>query len=301
MAGISCKALSWKNSENKKKFNEASELQNSEFSDGSGFDLYSTEFRNYDPQIGRFIQQDPLSDIYENFSPYVFANNNPILLNDPLGLSSDTTTLPEIVIYGGERLVSPCFNCGKSPIIPGLAPSSGPNNSSSTSAPGGVGNIYRINLPPGQDITKWQDWAYQINKWNPLANIVNSISGYFSGKDTYGVPLDDYTSTAQLIGTVPIYRAPNAISRSIKVFKSAFQHTLKYAAKVRTRALTDPRFHNFPYSFDDFILATVPIKKSNGYLMYELQGTVNGKEGIFQIGVTAAGEIDHRVFIPKQY
>ncbi|MBO9205246.1 MULTISPECIES: RHS repeat-associated core domain-containing protein [Niastella] len=66
-------------------------MQNQEFTDGSGLELYSTDFRSYDPQIGRFHQVDPMAEEAERFSPFVFANNSPILLNDPKGLLSDSS------------------------------------------------------------------------------------------------------------------------------------------------------------------------------------------------------------------
>jgi RHS repeat-associated protein len=86
MAGISSKALSGA-VENKRKFNDGTELDNKEFGDGSGLELYSTDFRSYDHQIGRFHQQDPIGEYFEDKATYAFANNNPILLNDPLGLA----------------------------------------------------------------------------------------------------------------------------------------------------------------------------------------------------------------------
>ena len=93
MAGISSKALN-NAIENKYRFNSGNELQNKEFGDGSGLDWYDATFRGYDPQIGRFMQVDPLADWLANQSPYSFAYNNPILFNDPLGLTPDSTGRP---------------------------------------------------------------------------------------------------------------------------------------------------------------------------------------------------------------
>jgi len=101
MAGISSKAAG--KLVNREKFNGGNELQSGEFSDGSGLEMYDANFRMYDAQIGRFHQQDPLSDINEDQSLYSFANNNPVLLNDPLGLDAMTTEpapLPEVVVTG---------------------------------------------------------------------------------------------------------------------------------------------------------------------------------------------------------
>jgi RHS repeat-associated protein len=90
MAGISDKALKTQYVDNRYRYNDGTELANKEFSDGSGLELYETDARSYDPQLGRFWQIDPLGDINESYSPYSFANDNPILLNDPLGLPNDS-------------------------------------------------------------------------------------------------------------------------------------------------------------------------------------------------------------------
>jgi RHS repeat-associated protein len=96
--GISLTA-STQNLQNKYLFNDGNELQNHEFSDGSGLELYDATFRSLDPQLGRFWQIDILADYSENLSPYTFASNNPILFNDPLGLKDTSTAIISFPTY----------------------------------------------------------------------------------------------------------------------------------------------------------------------------------------------------------
>ncbi len=86
MAGISDKAIKADYAENKYRFNGGNELQNKEFRDGTGLEMYDAGFRMLDPQLGRFTQIDPLADRSQFNSAYSYANDNPILMNDPTGL-----------------------------------------------------------------------------------------------------------------------------------------------------------------------------------------------------------------------
>ena len=74
MAGISDKAVKWAYAENKYRF-QKQELQNKEFSDGSGLELYEFKYRFDDPQIGRFGAIDPLANKYVYNSPYAFSED----------------------------------------------------------------------------------------------------------------------------------------------------------------------------------------------------------------------------------
>jgi len=86
MEGLSDKAIKTNYAENKYRYNSGSELQNKEFSDGTGWEMYETQYRGFDPQIGRFGQIDPLADESNFSSTYQFASNNPISMNDPTGM-----------------------------------------------------------------------------------------------------------------------------------------------------------------------------------------------------------------------
>jgi RHS repeat-associated protein len=63
-------------------FNGGSEMENDL---GNLPDYYQTPNRNYDAILGRFISVDPLAIITNSISPYQFAENNPININDPTG------------------------------------------------------------------------------------------------------------------------------------------------------------------------------------------------------------------------
>jgi len=99
MAGISSRTAG--KLENKIGLN-GNEIQTKELSDGSGLDVYDFNARTYDPQIGRFLQLDPLADEGNDYtwsnpedilknpsqndkSPFAAFWNNPIIYNDPDG------------------------------------------------------------------------------------------------------------------------------------------------------------------------------------------------------------------------
>ncbi len=52
----------------------------------AGLNWYDYGFRNYDPQIGRFMQLDPLTDDYPFLTPYQYASDDPITNIDVDGL-----------------------------------------------------------------------------------------------------------------------------------------------------------------------------------------------------------------------
>ena len=50
---------------------------------------YTTEFRQYDPRLGRWKSLDPLMHQFPWMSPYVAFDNNHVFFVDPFGLESE--------------------------------------------------------------------------------------------------------------------------------------------------------------------------------------------------------------------
>ncbi len=78
MAGISDKALGKLDS--KYKFDGGVN-----FEEDYGVNLYTTFYRGYDPQIGRFSGVDILSEKTVGMSVYGYCGNNPVMFGDPMG------------------------------------------------------------------------------------------------------------------------------------------------------------------------------------------------------------------------
>lgn len=103
MRGISSRSLNGLPA-NKKKF------VSQELDDDLGLNWYQFRFRNHDPQIGRFVQIDPLAAQYVHNSTYAYAENDVIRAIDLEGLEKYIVTFRAFIPQEKVRNPDPSRN-----------------------------------------------------------------------------------------------------------------------------------------------------------------------------------------------
>jgi RHS repeat-associated protein len=176
MAGISSKALAF-GKENKKGY-AGNEIQNKEFSDGGGLELYDFNARTYDQQIGRFIQIDPESEEadQESWSPFHYSYNNPIVFSDPDG------RIPIIPIVVGAWRLYRAYRTVK--VVNRLATTGSSSGSMASLGSGALGSAGRVLSRTGQGL--------QNVKSNPIVDkvIVGTTNYAEAGKEKRKIDKD---------------------------------------------------------------------------------------------------------------
>jgi RHS repeat-associated protein len=227
--------------------------------------LYYYKARFYSPYLGRFLQTDPIG-VVDDMNMYAYVGNDPINGIDPSGLLLEKTQAAANQAWSMVRNIQ--VNDVMRAVVPGAGA-----------------------MQDAED--NWARGNYGAAGLDTVRAFLEAGLGVFTfGEGT--AALQASRSAAQA------GRAAVSAARGAGVADDAFTHGFRYADRVRTRSLQDPSSHNFPYTFDDGILAATPIPRANGYNIYQTPGSMGGKQGVFEIGVTKDGVVDHRFFRPTR-
>jgi RHS repeat-associated protein len=97
-----------------------------ELIDDADMNWHDYGFRNYDAQIGRFVQTDPLADQFPFFAPYLYAGNEPVGNIDLFGLAPFGTGGETALTAATAKVTEGAIvNCIRSTNIVGKATSLG--------------------------------------------------------------------------------------------------------------------------------------------------------------------------------
>jgi RHS repeat-associated protein len=112
MQGICDKAVKSNYFENKYRYN-GKEIQNKEFSDGTGLEWADYGARMFDDQLGRFFTLDNASLNYMSFSPYMYGANNPLRFMDIQGLGPGDRIKKAVDMEGTKYSQNKILNQGE--------------------------------------------------------------------------------------------------------------------------------------------------------------------------------------------
>lgn len=266
-----------------------------------GLNWYDFEARYYDSAIGRFHMMDPLCEKYYSVSPYAYCGNNPVNRIDPDGRDwyedEDGNTM-----WRRDQAKEHTDDNGKvwKNIGTEYLHIRGNNATLFQQGTNAAGELtlhtstYKID---DESTLKWEADREAVLGWMSTDASISAAKEWEQNR-TLGnwikfcalEVLGQYTDPMKLVGgaSVGIIGYSSMLGNSPKA----------YAPRVRARGVQDPISHNFPYSFDNAILSTKAISRVNGYSVYRLSGSMNGRNGVYEIGVNKKGIIDHRFFRP---
>jgi RHS repeat-associated protein len=229
--------------------------------------LYHMGARQYDAGTGRFTAPDPLGRGAGSaaISGYAYADNQPTVLVDPTGLRPECGSYSQ----GGHDVAAGVLHAITFGFI---RPQDVGTDPSCPAYKGGV--VLGLALTTYIPASKALD-AYAAARGLPEIGAAAEGEAGLAG-------LGEASPTIEVNGTRYIY-----------------------GERVLGRAVAEPGpYHNFPTSFDEGILGGTRTVVSDSYVEYTLPGTINGVDGVFEIGTRPAplsdgGElITHRFFQP---
>ncbi|MET2996932.1 hypothetical protein B0A78_13240 [Flavobacterium columnare NBRC 100251 = ATCC 23463] len=291
---------------------------------------YTTHYRLLDPRVGRWLTRDPKFTAFE--SPYASMGNNPILFNDKPG---DTIRMAKIADFQGKTPKYHHSKAGKSfNLLQSGQDAKDKNVWTITPYYDNKDNV--VGYAAGR-LGKGSDYAieYYLDKGD-FASFSKSLDNYQLASDLFlmnGPPSESQLSFMSGLNNGSVSETLNGLGKMWKEAikdpqwwaytlsasmgsvvqagqaRQTFSKNMKYAPRVRQRAIEGGAAHRFPYSFDKTIIEQGEmIKVSDTYIKFRMEGTMinevnqgslstplKTKSGYYEIGFEN-GQVTHRTF-----
>ena len=226
--------------------------------------------RMYDMSVGRWFGMDPLAEEYTGLSGYVFSGNNPLILVDENGGffthyvdkdynvlfqtddgSDDVVMVPDA--YVGDFLRFSSFSSGLDDIFNSLG-----------------WNRYwkdKFGLADRQfnerELMFLDGFATKKSRNNAAEYLLKPTAGRLicmSFWESLGQWTDIETVVGNLSAGICLWSGIGKIGNVGGKTKNVYSHKFIYAEQIQIKANKEKILHDFPYSFDDFILSNVKPK-----------------------------------------
>jgi RHS repeat-associated protein len=285
------------------------------------------DFRQYDNATGRFNCIDLLAETSMEMTPYHFGRCNPNYWADPSGLDvevdEDGITFTGVdartffyaynaVMYGGLQQASytiiGTFNPGGGELIPvvhlpelviGYNPSSGHYDGNLAGIFEGHvywNSKYYQGWRDNQRTKQWDDFQSALD-WMGTAPLIGEPIDLINAGIS-AIRGNGGAAALSLAAMVPVAGWAATGAKIGGKFDNVIINEIRYQDRVINATDT---FHNFPYSFDKHIIENGAWSQriNDRANWYELSGSINQRDGIYQIGINSNNEIFHKAFIPN--
>jgi RHS repeat-associated protein len=295
--------------------------------------------RFYDPWVGRWWGVDPLADEYSDYTTYNYAVDSPVNFIDPNGMSSVSLTYSrghDLEVANRfdqvQRLEERQYKNNGGPGGPGDPPGFSSRSNAQLYGPflapfvsfydyltavtpseanraGTESALGFFNLVPGSYAAQTLSMDNSGLTWLTLGFVLLDMAGTGTGKGLSG-------SLATRNIELGFKINPSLEFRYIKNGDRVVNRI--YSARELIRRSKEPGpYHNFPEAFNNVIFEngtkivtpnyfnTAKRGLSNTNILYQYPGTVNGRQGLFEIATrpSISGRtevINHRFFNPAK-
>ena len=293
---------------------------------GKDFDedvqLFYSNARWYDPELGRFITSDP---IRANLNWYAYCSNNPLRYTDPSGLraviDTDDTGNP---IFEEENVPKTDSKTDPKNILNIGDIALGTRNELAKYEPDFTDEVdtenYRDYMSDRQLALLSYDEVWDdpelleavltmdpvnIDDWNEVLSAFAKTYGETFDKERLGRDLKKTAIEMAVVITATViaeYVIPNVINR-LNAARGTTNplRGAQYSDKVLNQ-MAKGDYHGFPKIVDNYgsLGNAKTITGGDGLTrtLLEIPGAYGGKEGVFQYIIESNGMINHRLFVP---